>query len=163
MSILDRHIENHKVKAVPGSMMVTNLYTAGVAGEAFLRSLKDREEILGSYCATCKKAFLPAKLFCERCLSRLSEAEAETMKRVAPSEGQLQTFTKVYVDLDNRPLESPQVIGFVTFKGFEGGLIHRIFASNEKKLKAGAKVKVVFEPSHQRKGSILDIAHFEVL
>ena len=51
----------------------------------------------------------------------------------------------------------------MTFKGFEGGLIHRLSVRDEKKLKVGAKVKVVFHPFQNRKGSILDISHFEVL
>ncbi len=157
MSILDRHIENHKVKTVSGNMMVTNLYTAGIAGEKFLRHLKDQEQIVGSTCPTCKLSFLPLRLFCERCLSRLTE------EKVAPKEGQLQTFTRVYVDLDNRPLEKPELIGFITFKGFEGGLIHRLLVQDEKKLKVGAKAKAVFQPSQQRKGSILDISHFEIM
>jgi|SRR3989338_4847632 len=156
MSILDRHIENHKVKTVSGNMMVTNLYTAGIAGEKFLRSLKDQEQILGSFCPKCKLSFLPLRLFCERCLSRLTE------ERVAPKEGHLQTFTHVYVDLNNRPLQKPELVGLIAFKGFEGGLIHRLSVGDEKKLKVGAKVKVIFHPSSQRKGSILDISHFEL-
>ena len=157
MSILDRHLENHKVKTVSGNMMVNNLYTAGIAGEKFLRHLKDQEQIVGSACPKCKLSFLPLRLFCERCLSRLTE------EKVAPREGQLQTFTKVYVDLDNRPLEKPVLIGFITFKGFEGGIIHYLTISDEKKLKVGTKVKAVFQPSQQRRGSILDISHFELL
>ncbi len=156
MSILTRHLENQKIKSVPGSMLVSNLYTAGLGNEIFLRAIKDREELLGSHCDTCKKTFLPARLFCERCLSRL------TQTKVAPKEGTLRSFTKVNFDLDNRPLTEPQFIGFVTFKGFEGGLVHKLDSKDEKKLKVGAKVKVVFAPSAQRKGSILDILYFQI-
>jgi len=84
-----------------------------------------------------------------------------TQTKAAPQEGTLKSFTKVYIDLDGKSLEKPELIGFVTFKGFEGGLIHRIFSKDEKKLKVGVKVKAVFEAPQKRKGSILDITHFE--
>ena len=157
MPLLDRHIPNDKIKTVSGNMGITSQYTAGIAGETFLRALKDREEILGSYCNKCKKAFLPQRLFCERCLSRLTET------RMAPHEGILETFTIAHLDLEETRLEPPKTVGFVQFKGFEGGLIHYILSSNEKKLKVGSRVKAVFLPSSQRKGSILDIAHFETI
>lgn len=151
MTILNRNLENQKIKSVSGSMIVTNLYTAGIGGEFFLRALKEQEEILGSHCEKCKKNFVPARLFCERCLSRL------TQHKPTPKEGTLQSFTKAYFDLDGKPLAEPEILGFVTFKGFEGGIIHRL--SSKAQLKIGSKVKPVF--SSDRKGSILDISHFE--
>ena len=150
MTILNRNLENQKIKSVSGSMIVTNLYTAGIGGELFLRALKDNQEILGSHCSKCKKSFIPARLFCERCLSRL------TQHKPAPREGVLQSFTTVHIDLDGKTLSEPELFGFITFKGFEGGMIHRLRSNSN--LKIGTKVKPVF--ASDRKGSINDISYF---
>lgn len=157
MSILERSVSEDKIKQVDGDMMVTSLYTAGIAGERFLRSLQQHGAIIGSYCPTCKKNFLPARLFCERCLTRLSDT------KTAPAEGRLKTFTKVYLDLDGQLLVQPRIIGFIEFRGFEGGLIHEISSDDEKKLKIGTKVTPRFLPQEKRKGSILDISCFSVI
>lgn len=157
MSILDRSISNDKIKTVEGSMLITNQYTAGIAGEIFLRGLKDRQDLLASFCPTCKKAYLPARLFCERCLSRLTET------RKAPHEGRLHSFTKVSIDLDEKKLKEPKLVGFITFKGFEGGMVHFLSLEDEKNLKIGTQVRPVFIPQSERRGSILDISHFKVI
>jgi len=156
MSILDRNLENDRIKTMSGDMVVTSLYTAGLGGEKFLRALQNEAELVGSYCATCKKAFLPLRHFCERCMTRLTDTVT------APSTGILASFTKVHIDMDNKPLTAPRWIGFFQFKGFEGGIVHNLKVSSEKKLRIGKKVKPVFQPKAKRKGSILDISHFEL-
>lgn len=157
MTILERSLQNNRIQSIEGNMPISSQYTAGISGERFLRSLKDHAELLASYCSHCKKSFLPARLFCERCLTRLAET------RVAPHDGRLQTFTKAHVDLDMSPLKKPRWIGFISFKGFEGGIIHQLRVTDERKLKIGARVKPIFLPIHERKGSILDILHFELV
>ncbi|MEK7791474.1 MAG: Zn-ribbon domain-containing OB-fold protein [Deltaproteobacteria bacterium] len=155
MSILNRSLENDKIKSVDGSMLITSKYTAGIGNERFLRKLQENEEIIGSYCPKCNKSFLPARHFCERCLTRLEE------NRVAPREGILASHTEVTIDLDGNPLPSPKRVGLVTFKGFEGGIIHTLSAKDPKKIRIGAKVRALFKPKAKRTGSILDIECFE--
>ena len=155
MGILKRDISNDQIKTVHGSMMITSKYTAGIAGEEFLQKFKNGV-ITGSHCTKCKKSFLPARLFCERCFSRLKG------DKVAPEEGTLKTFTEVHLDLDGKRLEKSIFVCFVSFSGFEGGLIHRL-NPNGKKLKIGVKVKPVFVSPQNRKGSILDLSHFTLV
>ncbi len=160
MTILDRSLENDKIKSVEGSMLITSKYTAGIGNERFLRKLEENEEIIGSYCPKCAKAFLPARHFCERCLTRLEE------NRVAPREGILASHTQVTIDLDGNPLPSPlcpKFVGFVTFKGFEGGVIHYLSAKDPKKIRIGAKARALFKQKAKRTGSILDIECFELI
>jgi len=156
MPILDHSLENNKIKSVEGSMPITSKYTAGIGNERFLRKIQENEEIIGTYCEKCETAFLPARHFCERCLSRVEE------DRVAPREGILSSYTRITIDLNGRPIPSPTYVAFVTFKGFEGGLIHRLSAKDPKKLKIGARVKPLFKPKANRMGSILDIEGFEL-
>ena len=47
-------------------------YTAGVAGEKFLRGLM-AGKILASYCPSCKRAALPARMYCVDCYSQTSK------------------------------------------------------------------------------------------
>jgi uncharacterized OB-fold protein len=41
-------------------------YTAGVAGERFLRGLMEAK-ILAGYCPRCKETFLPPRIYCVEC------------------------------------------------------------------------------------------------
>lgn len=157
MTILDRSLKNNKIKSVEGNMVVTSLYTAGIGGEQFLRALKDKGQILGSHCKKCKKTFLPARLFCERCMSRLTDTRASSQ------EGRVHSVTTAHIDMDSNQLSKPITIGLVQFKGFEGGVVHYLKAKNGKKLRSGAKVKAVFRAQNKRTGSILDISHFETV
>jgi uncharacterized protein len=156
MTILERTLKNDAIQSIEGSMVVTSQYTAGLGGEAFLRGIQDHEELLASHCKPCKKWFLPTRLFCERCLSRLTD-----IKPVGP-EGKIKSVTHVHVDLDGNRLDSPQYVGLIEFKGVEGGIVHILSASNEKKLRVGEKVKAVFKPKAERTGSVLDICWFSV-
>ena len=157
MTMLHRDLENTRIKTVEGNMAITSQYTAGIAGEKFLRALKERGELLGSYCGKCKKTFLPVRLFCERCLTRLDETKS------APLDGILESFTKVGIDLNEKKLHQSRWIGFVSFRGFEGGLIHYLQVSDEKKLKIGRRVTPHFQPRESRTGSILDILYFSLV
>ena len=156
MTILHRTQDNRRIKTVEGTMAVTSQYTVGVAGEKFFRALKDKGELLGSHCLTCKISYLPAKHFCERCMSRLEEY------RKAPLEGKLESFTKITIGLDEKKLKEPAWVGFVRFKDFEGGLIHYLQISDEKKLRVGATAALHLQPKDQRTGSILDIIGFRI-
>ncbi|MBI2608212.1 MAG: Zn-ribbon domain-containing OB-fold protein [Deltaproteobacteria bacterium] len=152
MNILER--SNAKtIKSVKGYIPVTNKYTAGLAAEEFFTQLT-QGKIVGSYCEKCNHSFLPARHFCEKCFSR-----CETNKE-APLEGTLKTWTKVYKDLDGKDLKEPVTLGFVTFKGFKGGLIHKLKGTQ---LSIGARVKPVFVPKNKQTRTILDIKHFETV
>lgn len=143
-----------ELSAWPGSIPIENLYTAGIAGEKFLRALQKEAKLLGSRCNGCGKTYLPARLFCESCFLEL----AETVE--VPNRGKIDSFTTVHVDLDGERLEKPVTVGLVRFNGIEGGLIHKISGVAPEKLSVGMAVKAIFEDAPGRSGSILDIRHF---
>ena len=89
-------IEN--LRTWKGSIPVTNLYTAGRAGEVFFRALRDRGEILGSPCAACGVTYVPARCFCERCF-----ADLPGTRPVGPA-GRVESFTVCRRDPGGRPL-----------------------------------------------------------
>jgi uncharacterized OB-fold protein len=136
-----------------GELPITNRYTYGLAGEKFFRTLKDEGRILGTHCPHCDQTYVPAAIFCERCLARLDD-----WVDVGTS-GEVNTFTILYVNINGSPLKKPEIIAFVRFG--DGGLIHRLGEINPDQIEIGMMVQAVFKPSSKRIGSILDIDHFK--
>lgn len=141
-----------EVRTWPGELPFHYRYTPGVAGSRFLEALRDRGLLLGSRCASCAYTYVPARLFCERCLADLSEAEVE----VGPA-GVLESYTVCRVGGDGAPLDAPVVLGLVRLDGADAVLLHRVLAAEPR---VGMRVQVVLEPPERRRGSILDIVGF---
>ena len=134
------------------NLPVTSRYTFGQAGEKFFRTIKDKAIILGTSCPKCEHTYVPAALFCERCLSQLDDwVDVGTT-------GPIHTFTLLYEDLDGSPREEPVIIAMVSFG--DGGIIHRLDEVEPDEVEIGMMVKAVFKPEGERVGSILDILYF---
>jgi uncharacterized OB-fold protein len=136
-----------------GDLPVTNRYTYGLAGEKFFRTIKDEGRILGTYCPDCDHTYVPATIFCERCLGKLEKWVDVGTK------GDVVTYTILNIDLDGTPLEKPEVIALVHFA--DGGLIHRLGEVELDEVEIGMTVEAVFKPKDERVGSILDIQYFK--
>lgn len=150
---MDLHNDNfQQPRAHFGTLPITNRYTYGLAGERFFREIKDNARILGAYCKSCDRTYVPAAAFCERCLSELTEwIDVGT-------EGELITFTILNANLDGSPRDEPLIVGFVRLG--DGGLIHFLDNIQPHQVKIGMTFKAVFKPPSERQGSILDISHF---
>jgi len=136
-----------------GELPITNRYTYGLAGEKFFRTLKDEGRILGTHCPHCERTYVPAAIFCERCLAKLNDwVDVGTT-------GEVNTFTFLHVNLNGSSLEKPEIIAFVRFG--DGGLIHRLGDTNPDQVEIGMLVQAVFKPPSKRIGSILDIDYFK--
>ena len=151
MTLLNR--DPNAPKAWYGQLPVTNRYTYGLAGEKFFRTLKDEGRILGTHCHHCDQTYVPAAIFCERCLAKLDDWVDVGIS------GEVNTFTLLYANLDGSPREKPEVIAFVRFG--DGGLIHRLGEINPDHVEIGMMVQAVFKPKSERVGSILDIDYFK--
>jgi uncharacterized protein len=136
-----------------GDLPVTNRYTYGLAGERFFRSLKDEGKILGTYCPHCDHTYVPAAVFCERCLNKLDEWI--DVGKI----GDIVTYTVLNVALDGGQLEKPEIIAFIRFG--DGGLIHRLGEIDPDQVEIGLMVEAVLLPASKRSGSILDIKYFK--
>jgi uncharacterized OB-fold protein len=135
-----------------GEMPVVSRYTAGLAGERFLRAVKDEGRILGARCTQCDRTYVPATIFCERCLGALDEwVDVGTR-------GQVHTYTLLYEDLDGVRLDTPEIVAFVRLGN--GGLVHRLGEVQAEAVTIGMPVEAVFKPADEREGSILDIVYF---
>jgi hypothetical protein len=136
---------------IEGDFPVTFRYTAGIAGEKFLREIKDNGRLVASRCSTCDLNYLPPRMYCERCMSRLEEYI--TIENV----GTVHSFTLCNLDNEGKTLPQPVNVAYIRFPSAHGGLIHR----TKGKVAVGDKVRVVFKEKSKRTGSILDIDYFE--
>lgn len=150
MSLL--HSDPEARRAYPGHLPVTNRYTAGVATERFLRALKDKGQVLGAHCPACEVTYVPARLFCERCLAELTDW------RDVGTRGEVHTYTLLDRRLDGALLEEPELVVFVKLE--DGGLVHRLGEIDPDNVEIGMRVEAVLKPAAERQGSILDIRYF---
>ena len=127
-------------------------YTAGVAGERFLRGLVE-EKILASVCTHCDIAYLPPKIYCTDCFREINK-----YKNVG-RRGKITALTESYVAFDGSRLKEPRFVGFVEFKGVKGGLIHTV---KGRKARVGAAVSARFIREGKRTGAMTDIESFVV-
>jgi uncharacterized OB-fold protein len=155
MPILEKVDRFADARAWYGEIPIGSLYTAGVAGERFLRALKDEGRLLATHCEQCDFTYLPPALFCERCFVELTD-----WVEVGP-QAEVLTFTVMTVKPDGSPLEHPAVVAFVQPDGADGGLLHYLGDVDPAQVEIGMRVMPVYKPSAERQGSILDITHFK--
>jgi uncharacterized OB-fold protein len=136
---------------VEGDFPVYFRYTAGVAGEKFLREIKDNGQLVASRCNNCQLNYLPPRAYCERCMEALEEYVH------VENAGTVQSYTICTEDAEGKRLLEPVGIALVRFPSAHGGLIHR----TNGEVCVGDKVRAVFKNKSSRIGSILDIEYFE--
>jgi uncharacterized OB-fold protein len=157
MPILDRLDHLHRAGAIEGDLPFTSLYTVGIAGERFLRAIKDEGKILGTHCPQCDVAYVPGRLYCEQCFAHLDD---ETWFDAGVT-GHVHTFTVMHIGLDGKPLETPRILAFVEIGETDGGLVHDLGEISPEELFIGIPVEAVFKPPQERTGSITDILYFK--
>jgi uncharacterized OB-fold protein len=136
---------------VQGDFPVYFRYTVGIAGERFLREIKDNGKLVASRCTKCNLNYLPPRIYCERCMSRLEEYVT------IQDTGTVENLTICHRDAEGRELIEPVVVAFIRFPSAHGGIIHRAKGP----IAVGDKLHPVFKERSKRTGSILDIEHFE--
>ena len=136
-----------------GHMEADYRYTLGIAGERFLKEIKENARIMGAKCPVCGVIFVPPRLYCEKCFAKLEEWVDVGKK------GEVYTYTIATIDIEGKKLEKPQIYALIKFKGAHGGLIHKIGETD--KVYIGMEVEAVFKPPSERKASINDIAYFK--
>lgn len=154
MSLIERITRLDQVKAWYGNIPIESRYTSGLAGERFLRALKEGK-IMGVKCPQCEFIHLPPRIFCPYCFSPLEEWVE------VGSQGAVETYTVLRVDLDGNPLEEPKIVALVNIDGTHGGLVHFLGEVELDELYIGLPVEAVFKPKKEREGSILDIRYFK--
>ena len=141
---MERLEDNQELRIWKDHIPLRWKYTAGIAGDRFLHTLK-QGKLQGSLCKSCKKIFLPPKIYCKDCFIQLEE-----WRDIPSDSGYLYSYTS----------RKDETIALVKFDGVEGGLLGKIKFSG-KTPKLDSRVRVVFRPKDSRTGSMSDIAYFE--
>ena len=140
MPITERLDRGTDALAWKGSIPLHYEYTAGVAGERFMRGLMGGK-ILAGYCEACGTASLPARMYCVECYSGTS-----SFVKVGPV-GVVRALAR----------GDTERFAFVEFPGTKGGVLHRLIGPG----RVGSRVKARFRPRRARTGAISDILGFE--
>jgi uncharacterized OB-fold protein len=130
-------------------MPVAFRYTPGVGNTDFFEALRDRGVFLGSRCEHCGVTYLPARIFCERCLASLSP-DTE-----CGPEGDVQSWTIARRTGDGETLDPPVTYALVRLDGADTVLLHRLLGPAD----IGTRVRAVL--TTDRSASINDIEGFE--
>lgn len=152
---LDRITNPLHIRHWLGDMEADYIYTLGVAGERFLKEIKENGRIIGAKCPYCNVVYVPPRMYCEKCFGKLGEwIDVGTI-------GVIHTFTIATIDVDGKKLEKPVIYALIKFEGACGGLVHKIGETKPEKVKIGMRVEAIFKPSFERKASINDIRYFK--
>jgi uncharacterized OB-fold protein len=155
MSLIERITKVRDAQVWYDNMPVESVYTVGIAGEKFLRAIKDQGAIMGTVCPTCNLTYLPPMMYCERCFAELEEwVEVGT-------KGTVYTYTVLGLSLAEEPLEEPEILALIRMEGVHGGLVQRLGEVKPEDVEIGMAVEAIFKPQKQREGSILDIEYFK--
>jgi uncharacterized OB-fold protein len=156
-------------------------YTAGLAGETFLRGLREGR-LLASKCGRCGDLRVPPRMYCLECgartridvqLMHLGWTAAVSRARVIITEGKEEkelengdgTKTRGRSRRRSGAADDDDLrtttFGYIRFAGVSGGLVHRLLTQGRRRaIEAGDIVGPVFVRPRDRKGSILDIDGF---
>jgi uncharacterized OB-fold protein len=155
MSLIERIGTVGDAKVWYDNMPLESEYTVGIAGERFLRAIKDQGVLLGTVCPACDLTYVPPTMYCERCFGQLDEwVEVGTR-------GSVYTYTVLTRSLADTSLEQPEVLGLIQFDGAHGGIVHRLGEIDPADVEIGMTVEAVLKPQKEREGSILDIQYFK--
>ena len=137
------------VRRIEGELPVAFRYTPGVGNTAFFEALRDRGTFLGSRCADCGVTYLPARIFCERCLAGLSPDTD------CGPEGTVESWTVARQDVDGTQLEPTASFALVRLDGADTVVLHRLLGTTD----IGGRVRGVLR--QDRTGSIHDLEGFD--
>ena len=97
MALIERLQRNVDATRWAGEIPLQYIYTAGRGGELFYLGIKERGEFVATRCEACGVTYLPAMMYCERCMDNI---EANTI--VVPNEGEVYTFTVSHETFDEQ-------------------------------------------------------------
>lgn len=135
-------------------------YHAGFYYSRFLKELRDNKRIYGVKCPRCGKVYVPPRIVCRDCFVTMEEFVE------VGNEGTLLAFTVTnfpYTDTTRgEPKKIPYTAAYIKLDGSDSNIVHCLDETDEKKIKAGMRVRVVF--SDTRTGDYFhDIDHFEII
>jgi uncharacterized OB-fold protein len=135
-------------------------YHAGFYYSRFLKELRDSKRIVGVKCSRCGKVYVPPRIVCRDCFAKMEEFVPVS------HEGTLLAFTVTnfpYIDTTSgEQKQIPFTAAYIKLDGVDSNIVHRLDETDEKKIKAGTRLRAVF--SENRTGDYFhDIDHFSII
>ncbi|MCS7119202.1 MAG: Zn-ribbon domain-containing OB-fold protein [Archaeoglobaceae archaeon] len=133
-------------------------WTAGQAMSRFLNELKNGK-LIATKCEKCRRVIFPPRIYCELCYKPIDDWV------YIKDTGVVQTFSISFIDPDAKPLEKPVIVAVITIDGASPnmGIMHIIDEVEPEKVYIGMRVKAVWRPESERKGTITDIKYWKPL
>jgi len=155
MGMTERTNRNVDLSYWEGEIPVDYVYTYGLGLEAFFRKLKDQGRFLASRCESCGRVYLPARIFCERCMERIEGSFQ------VPGTGTVYAFTVVHMNIDESPKEEPVIVALIDMDETDSRFVHYLTGVKPDEVKVGMPVKPVLKAKKERKGHIEDLVGFK--
>ena len=127
------------------------VYTLGHGYEKFFEGLKDGK-IIASKCEECGVTYLPPRIYCEECLSEITEFTE------IKQNGVVLGYTIQKIDKNGNELAEPIIWALIGFEGVRGGIFHKLGELDPEEIYIGMPVKPIFRK--EKKGAIEDIKYF---
>ncbi len=141
--------------SIPGAFDISYTYSVGALGSRFFTELRDNQKIMGMRCPQCNQVYVPPRLTCFRCFSKLDEWVEVSNK------GTVDSFTVVNYSEAIHPMSAPFAYAIIKLDGADTGMNHLLGEVDLDKITVGMRVEPVF--AEERTGSILDIKYFKPL
>ena len=135
-----------------------NAKYAWSAGEAISRFLEELQNgrFIARTCHRCRRVLFPPRMFCEECFRPTDEWA------YIRDTGTIETFSISYLDTDAKRITEPILVGVVSLDGASPkmGMMHYFGEMTKDEIRIGMRVKAVWKPEEERKGSVRDIRYF---
>lgn len=147
------------IEAMPTSLTLNYRHAHGPYYGRLFDEMRGSGRIMGIRCTKCQSVLLPPREICDACY-----AKTGTWADVADT-GVLQAFSIIHLKFIGQTREPPYVYAEIVLDGAATKIIHVLdgidIAAAPRTLKPGMRVKAVWKP--ERKGSLSDIDHFELI
>ncbi len=137
---------------VEGKLELPYRYYPGRFWGHFLKTLRDREVILGIRCPKCNKVLVPPRPVCGTCFGRLDEWVE------LPPEGVITSFTRLHYKEPYHPRDE-MILGLIRLDGADTAMCHLIGGADPGEIRVGARVRAVFVAD--RGARMTDIDYFK--
>ncbi len=133
-------------------------WSAGEAMSRFLAELQDGR-LIARTCRSCKRILFPPRMFCEECF-----LPTDRWTYIQDT-GTIETFSVSYLDTDAKRIPDPILVGVISLDGASPkmGMMHYFGEMTKDEIRIGMRVKAVWKPWEERRGSVLDIKYFAPL
>ncbi len=152
--MIEKIVNPKELRHWDGKIELYWVYTSGEAGDKFFKALKEEGKFIAAKCKKCGRVYFPPRMYCEKDFSDTEYVEVS-------GEGKVRAFTIARLDINEEPMEKPQIYAIIDIDGTDGCLIHLLGEVEPENVQVGMKVKPVLKSKEEREGRITDILYFK--